>query len=80
HGGLETTALTFMPFFAHHGINYVPYGWSGHIGGHAEVHGCGPWGAGTIAPSDGSRDISELEKIVAREQGKRFAAVLNRLK
>ncbi len=24
HGGLETTHLTTIPFFVHHGMNYVP--------------------------------------------------------
>ncbi|KAL2916755.1 hypothetical protein HK105_203534 [Polyrhizophydium stewartii] len=80
HGGLETTALTFIPFFAHHGINFVPFGYkSGQIFGHEEVHGGSPWGAGTVAPSDGSRNVSDLEKKIAHEQGKRFAAVLNRV-
>ena len=26
HGGQETTALTTLPYFVHHGINYVPLG------------------------------------------------------
>lgn len=28
HGGLETTALTTIPFFVHHGIAYVPPGYA----------------------------------------------------
>ncbi|KAL2917552.1 hypothetical protein HK105_202835 [Polyrhizophydium stewartii] len=81
HGGVETTALSFVPVFAHLGMIFVPFGFkSGQIFGHGEVHGASPWGAGTIAPSDGSRNVSDLEKEIAREQGKRFAGVVNRLK
>lgn len=37
-----------------------------------EVHGGSPWGAGTFAAGDGSRQPSALELTVARKQGKAF--------
>jgi NAD(P)H dehydrogenase (quinone) len=41
-----------------------------------EVHGGSPWGAGTFAGADGSRQPSVLEKKVAYEQGKAFYETL----
>ncbi|KAJ5764747.1 hypothetical protein N7520_004306 [Penicillium odoratum] len=36
------------------------------------VHGGSPWGAGTIAGGDGSRQPSTLELQIAETQGKSF--------
>jgi NAD(P)H dehydrogenase (quinone) len=74
-GGQESTAIASMSTFAHHGIIYVPLGYS-----HAfptmskldEARGGGPWGAGTFAGGDGSRMPSERELEIARAQGKMF--------
>jgi len=38
-----------------------------------------PWGAGTFAGSDGSRQPSALEHEIARIQGKSFADYLARI-
>lgn len=60
--GQETTALSCLPFFVHHGINYVPIGYKcGKLGDNSTIHGGGPWGAGTITGADGKRMPSELE-------------------
>ena len=49
HGGQETTALTAVTYFAHHGINYVPFGFANsHLFDNSEVVGGSPYGAGTV--------------------------------
>ncbi|KAJ3245168.1 hypothetical protein HDU78_009774 [Chytriomyces hyalinus] len=79
HGGQETTIATFLSHFVHHGIIYVPLGY-GHpgISGTEEVFGGGPWGAGTISASDGSRLVSDREKLTAKYQGENFGKLLKR--
>ncbi|KUL89100.1 hypothetical protein ZTR_06059 [Talaromyces verruculosus] len=37
-----------------------------------EIHGGSPWGAGTFASADGSRQPTALELSIAEEQGKAF--------
>ncbi|KAG8744827.1 hypothetical protein FRC10_009351 [Ceratobasidium sp. 414] len=77
HGGQETTTLTTMPFFAHHGINYVPIGYkSPLLGDMSGVQAGGPFSAGTMAGSDGSRQATPNELAVAEYQGKHFAEVV----
>ncbi|KAK0197954.1 NADH-quinone oxidoreductase [Armillaria mellea] len=74
-GGQESTAIAAMSTLAHHGIIFVPFGYA-----HAfplltnldEVHGGSPWGAGTFAASDGSRQPTALELEIATTQGKTF--------
>ena len=75
-GGQESTALAAMSTLAHHGIIYVPLGYKetfAEMTNLTEVHGGSPWGAGTIAGADGSRQPSELELTVAEKQGESFA-------
>ncbi|ETO80370.1 flavoprotein-like protein YCP4, partial [Phytophthora nicotianae P1976] len=43
------------------------------------IHGGSPWGAGTLAGGDGSRQPSKLELTVATTQGKSFAEVAKKL-
>ena len=53
-GGQESTCLASMSTLAHHGILYVPFGYShafGEMVDLSEVHGGTPWGAGTFAVS-----------------------------
>ncbi|KAI8851982.1 NAD(P)H:quinone oxidoreductase, type IV [Chytridium lagenaria] len=79
-GGQETTIMTFIPHLVHHGISFVPLGYSHpNLHDNTEVHGGGPWGSGTIAGGDGSRKPHEKELAVAHEQGKRFAQLLNKV-
>ena len=81
HGGQETSILTFLPVLAHHGINYVPTGWSSNLASEmGEIMGGGPWGSATIAAGDGSRFPSQKEQEAAVAQGVHFAKTLNRLK
>ncbi|KAF3764622.1 flavo protein WrbA [Cryphonectria parasitica EP155] len=74
-GGQESTAIAAMSTLAHHGIVYVPLGYSktfAQLTNLSEVHGGSPWGAGTFAGPDGSRQPSALELEVAEIQGKAF--------
>jgi len=75
-GGQETTPLTFATHFAHHGMIFVPLGYvNPSIFNMNEVHGGGPWGAGTFTGPDGSRQPTEIELGLALSQGKRIAEV-----
>jgi NAD(P)H dehydrogenase (quinone) len=67
----------------HHGVLYIPLGYAHafkQLTGSGEVHGGSPWGAGTFAAADGSRQPTTLELEVARIQGKTFYGVVNRVK
>lgn len=70
HGGQETTHLTTLPFFVHHGIIYVPIGYTQpYLSDLTEIHGGSPWGTSTVAAGDGSRQPTERELALARSQG-----------
>ncbi|OHE99838.1 minor allergen Alt a 7 [Colletotrichum orchidophilum] len=74
-GGQESTAIAAMSTFAHHGIIYVPFGFAKAfplMADLSEVHGGGPWGAGTFAGADGSRQPSARELEIATIQGEAF--------
>ncbi|KAI0456282.1 minor allergen Alt a 7 [Xylaria acuta] len=74
-GGQESTAIAAMSTLAHHGIIYVPFGFAkafGTMSDLSEVHGGGPWGAGTFASGDGSRQPSAKELEIATIQGEEF--------
>ncbi|PTU23438.1 hypothetical protein P175DRAFT_0499981 [Aspergillus ochraceoroseus IBT 24754] len=74
-GGQESTAISSMSTLAHHGFIYVPLGYKTafpYLANLDEVHGGSPWGAGTFAGADGSRQPTELELNIAKTQGKSF--------
>ncbi|KAI0699798.1 flavoprotein WrbA [Cytidiella melzeri] len=80
-GGQETTAASALSTLAHHGILYVPLGYSRtftQMTSFEEIHGGSPWGAGTIAGSDGSRQPSALELEMAGLQGQQFYEIVAR--
>lgn len=79
HGGLETTHLTTIPFFTHHGMNYVPIGYRQfpEQTNLDEIVGASAYGAGTVAAGDGSRQPTEIDLRVAKGQGEHFANVVN---
>lgn len=80
-GGQETTALTFLTQLTHHGMVFVPLGYSTPLLFNMdEVHGGSPYGAGTFAGPDGSRQPTELELNVAQHHGKHFGGVAAALK
>ncbi|CAO3638282.1 unnamed protein product [Cunninghamella echinulata] len=77
HGGQETTAMTTVTYFAHHGIVYVPTGFANaHLFDNSEVIGGSAWGSGTVAGGDGSRQVSQKEKEIAITQGKNFGNIV----
>lgn len=81
-GGQESTALASMSTFAHHGLIYVPLGYKpafAQISNLSEVHGGSPWGAGTYAAGDGSRQPSDLELELATIQGESFGQLVSKV-
>ncbi|MDB5391010.1 MAG: flavoprotein WrbA [Planctomycetaceae bacterium] len=75
-GGNETTILTFIPTLLHHGMIYVglPYSCP-ELTDISELKGGSPYGAGTIAGPDGSRQPSAKELAMARFQGQHVASI-----
>ena len=80
-GGNESTIISFLPTLIHHGMIYVglPYACP-ELADISEVKGGSPWGAGTIAGPDGSRQPSEKELAQARFQGRHAASIARKLK
>ncbi|KAE8039244.1 hypothetical protein FH972_011672 [Carpinus fangiana] len=80
-GGQELTALTAVTQLAHHGMLYVPLGYTFGSGMFEmnEVKGGSSYGAGTYA-ADGSRQPTELELEQALYQGKYVAEIAKKLK
>lgn len=76
HGGQESTILTFHPVLLHLGFIIVglPYSFQGQMGV-TEVMGNSPYGASTIAGTDGSRQPSKVELEGARYQGRHVAQI-----
>jgi NAD(P)H dehydrogenase (quinone) len=81
HGGQETTILTALAPLIHLGMVFVgtPYGQNPQI---LVTDGIGgsPYGPGTLAGPDGSRQPIEGELTTARNLGSRLARVADRLK
>ncbi|MDO8988759.1 MAG: NAD(P)H:quinone oxidoreductase [Sideroxyarcus sp.] len=80
HGGQETTITSFHSTLLHHGmvIVGVPYSCKG-ITLMSEVSGGSPYGASTLAGSDGKRMPSVNELEVARFQGSHVARIAQRM-
>ena len=80
-GGQETTIMTAVTQLAHHGMIFVPPGFSyGPAMFDVEApHGGSAWGAGTFAGPTGARQPSEMEMGQVTHQGKYFAGVVKKL-
>lgn len=80
-GGNETTIVTSWTTLAHHGmiILPLPYAKAPELLAIDEVRGGSPYGAGTLAGPDGSRQPSARERAIARAQGRHVAEVAKRL-
>ncbi|CCE65675.1 hypothetical protein TPHA_0M01010 [Tetrapisispora phaffii CBS 4417] len=81
-GGNESTAMNALSTLIHHGMVFVPLGYKNsfpELTNLEEVHGGSPWGAGTIAGADGSRQASKLELTVHEIQGKTFYETIQKL-
>ncbi|KAF5736050.1 Minor allergen Alt a 7 [Tripterygium wilfordii] len=79
-GGQETTAWTAITQLAHHGMLFVPIGYTFGAGMFKmdSIRGGSPYGAGVFA-GDGLREASETELSLAEHQGQYMAAVVKRL-
>jgi NAD(P)H dehydrogenase (quinone) len=80
HGGQESTILSSLPFFLHHGmiIAGLPGSFQG-LGRVDEITGGSFYGASTIAGGDGSRQPSANELEGARFQGKNLTEIAGKL-
>ncbi len=80
HGGQESTLLTFHVTLLHHGFVVVglPYAFQGQMN-NDEITGGSPYGASTIAGTQGERTPTENELAGARFQGKHVASIAAKL-
>ena len=80
HGGQETTITSFHSTLLHQGmvIVGVPYSCQ-ELVNMGEITGGSPYGAGTLAGADGSRQPTENELKIARFQGAHVAAIAQKL-
>src|SRR6056297_921343 len=80
HGGQETTLTSFHTTLLHQGmvIVGVPYGCT-ELSEMDEITGGTPYGASTLAGSDGSRQPSKNELAIARFQGGHVAKLAKKL-
>lgn len=78
--GNETTATSFFNTLIHQGmvITGVPYSCP-ELSMIDEPRGGGPYGAGTMAGPDGSRQPTERELTIARFQGKHVTEIATKL-
>jgi NAD(P)H dehydrogenase (quinone) len=80
HGGQETTITSFHHTLLHQGMIIVglPYSCQNLLN-MSEITGGSPYGAATLAASDGSRKPSENELGMARFQGRHVAEIASKL-
>lgn len=80
HGGQETTLFSIITNLLHFGMVVVGLDY-GHAGQMTldEITGGSPYGASTIAGSDGSRQPTENELVGARYQGRKIAETASKL-
>jgi NAD(P)H dehydrogenase (quinone) len=80
HGGQETTITSFHTTLLHQGmvIIGVPYSCK-ELMNMDEISGGSPYGAGTLAGTDGKRTPSANELAIARFQGRHAAEIAKRL-
>jgi NAD(P)H dehydrogenase (quinone) len=80
HGGQETTILSFHTTLFHHGMVVVgvPYSCP-ELVNMDEISGGTPYGASTLAGTDGSRMPSPNELAIARFQGRHVAEITKKL-
>ncbi|MBB2200611.1 NAD(P)H:quinone oxidoreductase [Gluconacetobacter tumulisoli] len=80
HGGQETTLFSVITNLLHHGlvISGLPYSYQGQMR-MDEITGGAPYGATTLAGTDGSRAVSASEQEGARFLGQHVAQIAARL-
>jgi NAD(P)H dehydrogenase (quinone) len=81
HGGQESTILAAHTFLFHQGMVAVgvPYA-AAELSNMKEITGGSPYGAGTLAGTQGERQPSQNELAMARFQGKHVAQIASKLK
>lgn len=77
--GVRKVTMRACPGVCMHGPQPLGYSFGGEMFSNDSVHGGSPWGAGTFAGADGSRQPSDYELELARHQGKTFAATTLKL-
>ena len=79
-GGQETCNVSMFSFASHQGMVFVPLGYvEPKVFSYDEIHGASPYGSGTFAGPDGSRQPTDLEKEIAESHGKHFAGITAKL-
>jgi len=81
-GGQESTAIAALSTLTHHGLIYVPLGYKTAfpvLVNLNEIRGGSPWGAGTYAGADGSRQPTELELELATIHGESFGNAVSKV-
>ncbi|KAJ4832138.1 hypothetical protein Tsubulata_043664 [Turnera subulata] len=80
-GGQETTAWTAITQLVHHGMLYVPIGYTFGAGMFRmdSIRGGSPYGAGVFS-GDGTREPTETEMALAEHQGKYMATIVKRFR
>lgn len=80
HGGQESTILSFHITLLHQGmlVAGLPYAFQGQMR-NDEITGGSPYGASTIAGTQGERSPSENELAAARFQGRHVATIAAKL-
>jgi len=80
HGGQESTILSFHITLLHQGmvVAGLPYAFAGQMD-NSQITGGSPYGASTIAGTDGARNPSENELAGARFQGAHVARIARKL-
>ena len=80
HGGQESTLISFHITLLHQGMIVVglPYAFAGQMR-NDEITGGSPYGASTIAGTQGERSPSDNELAAARFQGKHVAEIAAKL-
>jgi len=81
-GGQESTVISSLSTLTHHGLIYVPLGYKTTfpiLANLSEVRGGSPWGAGSYAGADGSRQPTALEIELATAQGEAFGNTVSKV-
>jgi NAD(P)H dehydrogenase (quinone) len=79
-GGQETTIMTVATQFAHHGMIFIPLGYTTpDLMKLDQVCGGSPWGAGTFAGAQGDRKPSSQELAIAKHQAIYFSEKARKL-
>ncbi|XP_024163529.1 probable NAD(P)H dehydrogenase (quinone) FQR1-like 2 [Rosa rugosa] len=79
-GGQETNAWTAITQLAHHGMIYVPIGYTFGAGMFQmdSLRGGSPYGSGVLS-GDGTRAPTETELALAEHHGKYMATIVKKL-